>query len=285
VGTLCQYLTPDTFTDAHVIRIDVPTSYFIYSSLAFFGSRRGYEIPGTWFVRALEPFGRSPEVVRTELHRMVRDGELTRRKDGRRNFYRPTAVAHAELDAGTKRIFAPTKDRWDGRWTIVIAHFTTVQRAQRDRLHSLLQVEGFAPLGHGVAIHPRPPSEGLERAIADMKLHRAVTVLSGARGDSNATDRVARLWDLSDMERGYERFLARYGRVRLGVSNRDAFALRFAVVFDFLKVAWRDPDLPRSLLPRRWSGHRAKRMAADLYRRLLPGAIAHAEALLSADER
>ena len=267
-----------------MISIDAPTSYFIYSSLAFFGSRRGHEISGTWFVRALEPFGRSPEVVRTELHRMVRDGELTRRKDDRRNFYRPTAVAHAELDAGTKRIFAPTNDRWDGRWTIVMAQFTMVQRTQRDRLRSLLQVEGFATLGHGVAIHPRPPSEGLERAIADMRLHRAVTVLSGARADFNATDRVAGLWDLSGIQRGYVRFLARYGRVKSGVSNRAAFALRFAVVFDFLEVAWRDPGLPRRLLPRRWSGHRAKRVAADLYRRLLPGAIAHAEALLSADE-
>lgn len=267
-----------------MISINAPTSYFIYSSLAFFGSRRGHEISGTWFVRALEPFGRSPEVVRTELHRMVRDGELTRRKAGRRNFYRPTAVAQAELDAGTRRIFSSPQDRWNGRWTIVLAQFTTMQRAQRDRLRSLLQVEGFAMPGNGVAIHPRPASAGLERAVADMRLQKAVTIFSDAQLSPSGSLEIPALWRLHELRRGYDAFIARYSGTARRLSSLDAFALRFAIVFDFLEVAWRDPDLPSRLLPPRWTGHRAKRLAAGLYRTLLPGAIAHGDALVAADD-
>lgn len=266
-----------------MISIEAPTSYFIYSSLSFFGARRGREISGTWFVRALEPFGRSPEVVRMELHRMVQDGELIRRKEGRRNFYRPTAVAQAELDAGTRKILASGAKPWSGRWTVVIAQFTTLQRAQRDRLTSLLQVEAFATLGNGVWIHPRPASAGLRRALVDMKVPRAVRVFADATLTAG-TVQTAALWKLDELQREYNKFVARYAAVDVDGADVDAFALRFAVVFDYLAIAWRDPDLPRRLLPRGWSGGRAKRLAADLYRKLLPRAIAHGDALVAADE-
>lgn len=266
-----------------MISINAPTSYFIYSSLSFFGSGRREGIGGTWFVRALEPLGRSPEVVRTELHRMVRDGELRRTKRGRRNFYRPTAVAQAEIDAGTRKIFQAPVDRWNGKWTMVIAQFTTVQRASRDRLGSLLQVEGFASLGNGVWIHPRPPSPGLTRSLADMKIRHAVRVLSGATLSAGNLD-TGTLWKLDDLQDGYDAFIASYRNVRADLSDFGAFRLRFCVVFDYLEVAWRDPSLPSHLLPHGWSGRRAQRLAADLYRRLLPGAIAHGDALVAMDK-
>ena len=39
------------------------------------------------------------------------------------------------------------------------------------------------------------------------------------QGNPHATDRVAGLWDLADIQRGYNRFLARYGRAKSGVAR------------------------------------------------------------------
>ena len=36
------------------------------------------------------------------------------------------------------------------------------------------------------------------------------------------------------------------------------FALRFAVVLAFLEVAWKDPELPASMLPPQWPGVKAR---------------------------
>jgi phenylacetic acid degradation operon negative regulatory protein len=60
----------------------------------------------------------------------------------------------------------------------------------------------------------------------------------------------------------------------------EAFAARFAVVLRYLRAAWPDPELPSPLLPDGWPGYEARALAADLYRRLLPGALAFGDALL-----
>jgi DNA-binding transcriptional regulator PaaX len=70
-------------------------------------------------------------------------------------------------------------------------------------------------------------------------------------------------------------------RVRAGITDRDAFLLRFAVVFEYLGVAWEDPDLPIPLLPQPWTGESTRRQAARLYDALRPRALRFADRLLA----
>jgi len=70
-------------------------------------------------------------------------------------------------------------------------------------------------------------------------------------------------------------------RIRRTLLPNPAFVLRFAVVFDFLEVAWRDPELIPRLLPPHWPGTKARRLARALYERLLPAAIAFGDSLRS----
>lgn len=94
----------------------------------------------------------------------------------------------------------------------------------------------------------------------------------------------ARHWNLDQIEARYEAFTARYTsliRSAASLPQESAFVLRFAVVFDYLEVAWQDPDLAPSLLPAKWAGTRARRLARELYRRLLPGALAFGDSLLT----
>jgi phenylacetic acid degradation operon negative regulatory protein len=261
----------------------VPVSYFIYSSFSFYGPETWGEIPGTWFVRALTELGRSEEAVRMELYRMERDGELTSRKKGRTKFYRPTVAARAEIDAGTRKIFGEPASRWNGQWTIVQFQFESKQRVQRDRLRSLLQVEGFASIGSGVFIHPRAPSSELSKTIASFGAPGCITVFTGASlTEKHKRTFAASTWDLVAVGRRYDQFLRHFNPIAkrtASLTDKVAFAGRFALVFDFLEAAWADPELPRELLPRYWPGARARLLARTLYRRLLPSALRYANAI------
>jgi DNA-binding transcriptional regulator PaaX len=226
----------------------VPVSYFIYSSFSFYGPETGGEIPGTWFVKALASVGRSEESVRMELYRMERDDELHSRKDGRTKYYRPTVAARAEIDAGSRKIFGDTPRKWNREWTIVHFQFDARQRVKRDRLRSLLHVEGFAPIGSGVFIHPREPSSGLTAAIESLNASSSINVFRGASLDVQDVRSFARsTWDLGQVAREYQNFASRFQPLAKSsrvVDDRMAFAARFAVVFDYLKAAWADPELP-----------------------------------------
>jgi phenylacetic acid degradation operon negative regulatory protein len=54
------------------------------------------------------------------------------------------------------------------------------------------------------------------------------------------------------------------------LSDADAFTARILLIHHYRRVVLRDPLLPGSLLPADWPGRPARRLCADLYRRLMP---------------
>jgi|GEM_PF-2428348 len=263
--------------------IDAPVSNFVYSSLSFFGTVRGGELPGLWFVNALAEVGCDEAAVRRTLYRMEHSGELTSRREGREKFYAPTGYAQGEIVAGTEKIFSPPPP-WDGRWTVVHARFDGDQRVHRDRLQTLLEVEGFAALAPGLYLHPRPRGKRILAAV-DSSVRNQIFVMRGERQGRESDEQfIARHWGLPDLERRYRRAHAALVRIvrrsQSGTSDVEAFRLRFEVVLRFLGVAWDDPDLPPSLLPDGWPGTAARETAAELYEHFLPGARRFGDAVL-----
>jgi len=255
--------------------LDAPVSNFIYSSLSFFGSVRGGELPGLWFVTALAEVGCDEAAVRKTLHRMEGSAELTSRREGREKLYAPTAYAQGEIIAGTEKIFREPES-WDGRWTVIYARFPSGERIHRDRLQALLQVEGFATIGPGVHLHPRPRGERVLEAV-DPVVRKRLDVFRGDRvGPEPESEFIARHWDIQSLARRHRetlRALRRLaGEADGGISDVEAFRHRFEVVIRYLRVAWDDPDLPITLLPDPWPGTEARELAAGLYERFLPGA-------------
>jgi len=261
---------------------EVDTSLLVYSSLAAYGSRRGGALPGTWFVAALGGLGHSGAAVRQALFRLERDGAVVAERRGRHKLYKLSAFGKASVDAGTEKLFQEPSRAWDGKWTICIASFGDRHRAVRDQVREVLDVEGFAQLARGVMVHVRDKTARIRQALATMRPRPAVTLFRGARPvDEDDSALVARLWDLRDIDRRYQLFLARHGVAARGaLSPEQAFARRFAIVIDFLEVAWDDPELPAALLPPSWSGHRARVLARRLYRTLLPASLVHGDAIL-----
>ena len=260
-----------------------PISYSVYSALSFFGRRQGGELPGLWFVRAFGILGHAPAAVRQALFRMVRAGQLQTRRSGRTKYYRLTPWAQAEADAGLARIIGPRPERWDGRWTLLLARFESGEREQRELLSELLQSEGFAPLGGGAYIHPRDRAGRVIQAAAEAGMQSRLMVVRGERqGGIADAEFVTAHWDLAKLAREYRQFLIRFGpwATTLPADDRRIFVVRFALVFTYLEPAWRDPELPAALLPDDWPGEQARELAGSLYRRLMPGALRFAKSLL-----
>lgn len=266
--------------------LDAPTSRFVYSSLAFFASRHGGELPGLWFARALSPLGIEEGAIRQTLYRMEKKGSLVVRREGRVNSYAASPPTAAILEAGTEKILAPGQAEWDGEWTVVHYQFDTDQRDARDQVRYVLTVEGFAPLGPGLYVHPRDRAARVLRAVDGMGLADHVQSFRGPRAGAGPDDRFARgLWDLSGIAARYRRFLDRFEPVAEESSGTidplEAFGLRFALVIEYLEVAWDDPELPTALLPTEWPGARARNLAKQLYGTLLPLAVEYSEGVLA----
>jgi phenylacetic acid degradation operon negative regulatory protein len=214
---------------------------------------------------------------------MEREGELVARRVGRVKRYRATPLAWAEIESGTDKILRPPPTRWDGRWTVVAYGFDADERVERERIRAVIDAEGFGAIGPGVFAHPRDRGGRILTAAEDQGIVGRIRIFRGSRrGGGPDADFVREVWDLAESARRYRRFLAGFAALAdraAALPPAVAFAARFAVVLAFLGAAWPDPELPPSLLPRDWPGPEARDLAARLYRTLLPGALAHCDAI------
>jgi phenylacetic acid degradation operon negative regulatory protein len=260
-----------------------PVSYSVYSAFSFYGARRGGELPGTWLVAALGELGHEVAAIRQTLYRLELSGVLHGRSAGRNKFYRLSPAARAEAEAGLAKIMAPATEPWDGQWTLVQFGNHGEEQVEKELLRELVRAEGFARIGPGLFIHPRDRVRRLRDAVREHRGEELLTLFRAARVETTSEAAfVARHWDLDDLAQRYRAFLDRYRPVAkrvTPVTGADAFLLRFALVFDYLETAWQDPELPAALLPARWPGVAAQRLAKRLYQRMLPEALAFGDRL------
>jgi phenylacetic acid degradation operon negative regulatory protein len=197
-------------------------------------------------------------------------------------FYRPSPSAVAVLQAGTARVRQRIPRCWDGLWTLVHFRVGEEDRKARDGLRDVLMVEGFARLGPALYLHPRSRTDRLLAAAGKLGLSDRVHVFRGER-IAGLDDRglVATLWDPGEIVRRYRVFISRFLPVAEAPArrwtDRKAFALRFAVMFEFFRISWDDPGLPLSLVPPDWPGEEARALAWRLIRVLTPRARRYAE--------
>ena len=83
-------------------------------------------------------------------------------------------------------------------------------------------------------------------------------------------------WDLDDLGRSYQRWLADarvlVGRPARSLTDEQAFTVRSRLVHEWRKFLFRDPALPQELLPARWPGDAAAVFFDEQAERLAPGA-------------
>jgi len=91
---------------------------------------------GIWLsslIHLMAPFGVNERLVRTSVYRLVREGWLAARQDGRRSLYRLTDQGALRFAHAYQRIYAAAPYEWNGEWEIVVATSATLDSAERAR--------------------------------------------------------------------------------------------------------------------------------------------------------
>jgi len=260
-----------------------PVGDFVYSSFGFYAPQWDWEIPGPWFVRALNPLGPRETAIRQTLFRMEQAGVLETRREGRMKWYRPSVATRAIVEAGTARILNLEESSWDGCWTLVQLRFDVNSRRSRDQVRDLLRMEGFGSLGGGLYVHARDRTARLRSILKGQRYGDRLVVMRGLLENPSLQRLVQEAWDLPALATRYRKIVRRYRSLAEGQGRwepRRAAAVRFALAFDLVRLSWEDPELPPDLVPPGWPAGEARTFGARLYRRLAPAAAAYGDSVL-----
>jgi phenylacetic acid degradation operon negative regulatory protein len=238
---------------------------------------RGGYAPVAALVRLLARLDIAAPAVRTAVSRMVRQGWLIPVVTDAGRGYQLTERASLRLDEAAARIYRLRPPQaWDGRWSIaLLAH--TPNRTRRERVQRGLEYLGYRQLHPDGWIAPRPVAE-LESVAAAEGVE--VTHFVG-RLDGEDADLVERLWQPRRLATDYAHWLddARSLVSAAGPSPDDptAFAIRSTLLHEWRKFLFRDPGLPKELLPPDWPGQAAADYFDAESTRLLPAASAYVD--------
>ena len=242
---------------------------------------------GLWLselIALMAPFGLSERLVRTSCFRLIEEGWLSTRRDGRRSHYSLTPLGQRRIELASQRIYTAPNDDWDGQWTLVIAPRSAETLPNRVDLRRELEWEGFAALASGVMIHPDAKQAVLQQLLGDLGLTDRVLVFRGARPDGlGATSEPPSLltfWDLDDVRARYTRFIARFqplvaALAAASLTPAQAFRVQTLMIHAFRRATLHDPRLPIPMLPADWPGIAAYALCRRLYAITRPLAHAH----------
>jgi phenylacetic acid degradation operon negative regulatory protein len=214
------------------------------------------------FIDGLGRLGVEEKACRQALMRTAADGWLAPERVGRRTRWSLTASSEQLLVEGTERIYGFTAARqaWDGRWLVILARAPESERPARHRLRTRLTWAGFGNPAPGVwlSAHADRAAEA-ERVLAEAGLLAEAQIFVAERAGGGPMTALARqAWDLDDIERQYEAFLAEFA----SPVCPDPLARVVELVHAWRRFPWIDPVLPAELLPDQWNGVRAAELFA-----------------------
>lgn len=224
-------------------------------------------------IDVLERFGVNQRLVRTTVFRLAKDGWLCAEQVGRRSFYRLDADGLARVAAASERIYAAPLTPPTAAWCMIL--LTGVDGTQRDDIRRELKWLGFAALSPSVMLHPGLNTHKVDGALRGLP-GQAQVITMRASADPGRTEalraQVVDAFDVDALGNRYRQFTERFTpalkaakRVRR-LEPADAFVLRTLLVHEYRKIVLRDPQLPDSMLPTPWRGHKAYQLCRDLYR-------------------
>ncbi len=206
-------------------------------------------------------------VVRTAASQLVSDGWLVRERVGRNSYYRLSSRAERETDGAAARIYGLAQASLPGPWTLAV--LTAASGVERLAARQDLLRIGAGQIATDVFI--APAGRGASLAASGR------IVLDVFPRNTEEARNIARLaWPLDDLAAVYRRFISTFGPMaealacRRKIGDLDALLLRVLVVHEWRRIILRDPDLSAELHATDWPGHEARRIAAAIWRALLP---------------
>jgi phenylacetic acid degradation operon negative regulatory protein len=236
--------------------------------LSFLGDHvldRGIYVFSGSIIDALSRAGVSEEATRSTLSRMAQRGLLQRRRGGRRIYFGLTPRTIAILRDGQRRIWelGPVNREANGKWTLLAFSLPEAWQRQRHDLRSRLVWEGFGPLQSGLWM--APSEVDVESIARELGLEARVKVfVANPRPPTDIAQLARDAYDLEDLAKQYEGFVARWASGKPMRQAPDALVRKLLLTTEWLQIIRRDPRLPLKFLPRRWPAVKADRLFKKL---------------------
>ena len=240
-------------------------------------------------IRLLADMRIDEPAARSAISRLKRRGILESRRYGGAAGYQLSAEAQAILQEGDERIFRRRRAAPADGWVLAVFSVPESERHRRHVLRSELARLGFGMVAPGVWIVPAYPQDTTAETLRRLGLDGYADLFRAehlAFGDPAA--KIRRWWDLDELERQYEAFIAAHepaldelARQDVPAGGPEAFACYVRLLTDWRRLPYLDPGLPAELLPDGWIGIRAAGLFFALRERLEEPARAYVRAVTS----
>ena len=224
-------------------------------------------------IRVLSPLGINERLTRTSVFRLVQDGWLESRKQGRRSYYRLTKTGQNYYQRAAQRIYTSNQPDWDGGWSLLFT--ALVPEEKRDALKRGLSWLGYAQMAAGVHALPCNQTRTLDELLADLDLQDRVVQMQARADDTESLkELVLSRWKLDELQRVYKDFVSLFVEARNALhaqkqaDGHTLVLLRILLIHEYRRILLKDPELPAKMLPGDWEGHTARTLTAEIYREL-----------------
>ena len=217
----------------------------------------------------MKPLGLSERLVRTGVYRLVREGWLKARQDGRRSFYTITSQGLDTFAEADSRIYASTPLPWNNKWTI-LQTLPNAPAAARKKMRNQLIWHGFGQLSPTMMIKPGSDTKTVKQVINTLNLNdMSIVFISDLDEKADKQSIISNGWDLQDLSASYARLLDCFHDAhKMATSPQDAFIARSLLIHQYRRILLKDPRLPSQLLPSQWNGEKARQLVAQTYHAL-----------------
>ena len=263
----------DHFLQKRMQEGNISSTTLVFTFFCDVVTQHGGEIWLGSIIHALAPLGINERLTRTAVFRLVQDGLLESRKQGRRSYYHLSQIGQNYYQRAAKRIYANHKPEWDGVWTLLF--ISLVPEDKRDALHRGLSWLGYGRMAAGVYALPcnaRPP---LDELLAELDLENSIVRMQAQAENAKTLQKlVMARWKLRNLRQRYEAFTSQYQKARKILQNRNPpdahsmFLLRVLLMHEYRRILLADPELPAAMLPADWEGYAAQTLTGEIYREL-----------------
>jgi phenylacetic acid degradation operon negative regulatory protein len=232
-------------------------------------------------IELLAPFGINERLVRTSVFRLVKEGWLEAKRNGRESSYELTQSGRRRFSYAYARVYARVQEPWKGDWTLVLVRAEELSPQRRQQLRQELEWQGLRQLASQLYAHPRIQPGPLAELLERIGARKQVISFGGAKSDQigcgDFQELINERWNLVVVAKHYQHFLRNFVRMKdllrcsPGLLPQQWFSIRILMIHAFRRVVLHDPLLPEELLPKPWIGNEAYDLARELYRMSLRG--------------
>lgn len=145
------------------------------------------------------------------------------------------------------------RDKWDGKFRVVIFDIEEVNKRRRDFLRGKLKELGFGMWQRSVWVSPLPIEKEFKEFLKEQELLTAVHILTVPKEDCGNLQIFAnRIWKIEEINKEYKEWIKALDEKVKNKGNTYK-----SLKEQFWNILLKDPFLPKIFLPKDWVGEKA----------------------------